>query len=165
MWTKWTKQESMIVTNLRTYTYYINIPPSDDDDEYQTVFVNVFVRIGNVIKINACALGHKLPIYQLFKGVVCDFFDLKTCKVCSFRWQDERNGKHSMRSMKTGALVQWRQSCCLVLKLSGHLNSYCQRVQKFKIQCRNVFQRHLLEILSRMYIYMYTSIVKVELLK
>lgn len=75
----------MIVANLRTYTYYINSPPSDDGDEYKTVFVNVFVRIGNVIKINACALGHKLPIYQLFKGVVCDFFYLKTCKVCSFR--------------------------------------------------------------------------------
>lgn len=110
-------RENMIVANLRTYTYYINSPPSDDGDEYKTVFVNVFVRIGNVIKINACALGHKLPIYQLFKGVVCDFFYLKTCKVCSFRWQDERNGKHSMRSMKTGALVQWRQSCCLVLKI------------------------------------------------
>lgn len=70
----------MIVTNLRTYTYYINSPPSDDDDEYKTVYVNVFVRIANVIKINACALGNKLPIYQLFKGVVCDFFVLKTCK-------------------------------------------------------------------------------------
>lgn len=107
----------MIVANLRTYTYYINSPPSDDDDEYKTVFVSVFVRIGNVIKINACALGNKLPIYQLFKGVVCDFLFWRLAKVSSFRWQDERNGKHSMRSMKTGALVQWRQSCCLVLKI------------------------------------------------
>lgn len=128
----------MIVANLRTYTYYINSPPSDDGDEYKTVFVNVFVKIGNVIKINACALGHKLPIYQLFKGVVCDFLFWRLAKSVP---SDDK-----MKEMESTQWDQWKQvpssnDVRVVVsfwKLSGHLNSYCQRVQKFKIQCRNV---------------------------
>lgn len=129
----------MIVANLRTYTYYINSPPSDDGDEYKTVFVNVFVRIGNVIKINACALGHKLPIYQLFKGVVCDFFFWRLAKSVP---SDDK-----MKEMESTQWDQWKQvpssnDVRVVVsfwKLSGHLNSYCQGVQKFKILCRMFF--------------------------
>lgn len=69
-----------------------------------------------------------------------------------------------MKEMESTQWDQWKQMpssndvrvVVSFWKLSGHLNSYCQRVQKFKIQCRNVFGRHLLEILS----HMYTSIVK-----
>lgn len=53
----------MIVINLCIYIYYINSLFLDDDDEYKIVFVNVFVRIGNVIKINVCVFGNKLLIY------------------------------------------------------------------------------------------------------
>lgn len=107
-----------------------------------------------MIKINACALGHKLPIYQLFKGVVCYFFffeDLQSLFLQMTRWKkwkalNEINENRCPRPMTSELLSRFENYQVIWIRTARECKNF---------KCRNVFGRHLLEILSRMYIHVY----------